>query len=90
MKELKQFIENYVSLSELDWQIISNCFEKRIFEKDEIVLQEGKVCKYLYFIENGLLRFFINKDGNDITKFFTEAPYFFTSQVSFNSKKPAT
>ena len=90
MKELRQFIENYVSLSELDWQIISNCFEKRIFEKDEIVLQEGKVCKYLYFIENGLLRFFINKDGNDITKFFTEAPYFFTSQVSFNSEKPAT
>ncbi len=53
-------------------------------------MEEGKVCRHLYFVENGLLRFYINKDGNDITKFFTEAPYFFTSQASFNAQKPAT
>jgi CRP-like cAMP-binding protein len=53
-------------------------------------LQEGEICKYLYFLETGLLRFFINKDGNEITKFFTNAPYCFTSQVSFNNEKPAT
>ena len=37
-----------------------------------------------------MLRYFINKDGNEITKFFTIAPYFFTSQVSFNNQKPVT
>ncbi|GMQ25398.1 Crp/Fnr family transcriptional regulator [Algoriphagus sp. oki45] len=58
-------------------------------EKDEIILQEGKVCRHLYFLESGLLHFYINKEGNNITKFFTEAPYFFTSQASFNSQKPA-
>jgi CRP-like cAMP-binding protein len=87
---LKQFIENYTLLPIDDWKQISNCFEKRIIKKDEIVLEEGKVCKHLYFVETGLLRFYINKDGNDVTKFFTEAPYLFTSQASFNSEKPAT
>ncbi len=90
MFEFKKFIENYTSISEFDWEIISKCFECREIEKNEIILQEGEVCKHLYFLEMGLLRYFINKDGNEITKFFTDAPYCFTSQVSFNNEKPAT
>ena len=90
MEKFRQFIENYTSVSDTDWQTISDCFGKQIFEKDEIILAEGKICKHLYFIESGLLRFYINKEGNDITKFFTKAPYCFTSQVSFNSEKPTT
>ena len=90
MNALRKFIENYTQLPANDWERISVCFEKRIIEKDEIMLTEGSICRHLYFAESGLLRFFINKDGNDITKFFTEAPYFFTSQASFNAQKPAT
>ncbi len=90
MDTFRQFIENYTILSDKDWQQIAVRFEKRILEKDEILLQEGKICRHLYFIESGLLRYFINKDGNDITKFFTEAPYCFTSQMSFIAEKPAT
>ena len=89
LKLLKHFIESYISIPNEEWNAISSCFEKRIIEKDEIILEEGKICKYLYFIESGLLHFYINKNGNVITKFFTDAPYFFTSQVSFNSQKPA-
>ncbi len=89
MDKLKQFIENYTSLPIAEWKEIAQCFEKRTIEKDEIVLHEGRVCRHLYFVESGLLRFYIHKDGNDITKFFTDAPYFFTSQASFNAQKPA-
>ena len=88
LKSLKQFIESYISITNEEWNTISSCFEKRIIEKDEIILEEGKICKYLYFIESGLLHFYVNKNGNEITKFFTDAPYLFTSQVSFNSQKP--
>ncbi|MHA7128833.1 Crp/Fnr family transcriptional regulator [Algoriphagus namhaensis] len=89
MNELRHFIEKYASLPTDEWKQISDCFEKRVVKKGEIILQEGKVCRHLYFLESGLLHFYINKDGNHITKFFTEAPYFFTSQASFNSQKPA-
>lgn len=89
MDTLRKFIANYTSLSTAAWKQISDCFEKRVIEKDEIILQEGKVCRHLYFVESGLLHFYINKNGNNITKFFTEAPYFFTSQSSFHSQKPA-
>ncbi len=90
MNNLKKIIENYTSLPTDEWEQISACFEKRIIKKDEIVLAEGTICRHLYFAESGLFRFYINKDGNDITKFFTEAPYFFTSQASFNAQKTAT
>lgn len=89
MLEFRKFIENYTSVSQLDWEIISKCFEYREIEKNQIILQEGEICKHLYFLQTGLLRYFINKDGNEITKFFTDAPYCFTSQVSFNNEKPA-
>jgi CRP-like cAMP-binding protein len=87
---LKQFIEKYTTLPTDEWQQIAACFEKHVIKKNEIVLEAGDVCRHLYFVESGLLRFYIIKDGNDITKFFTEAPYLFTSQASFNSEKLAT
>lgn len=90
MEKFREFIETYTPLSDNDWAIIAQCFEQRIIEKDTILLEEGKICRHLYFVESGLLRFFIKKDGNDITKFFTEAPYCFTSQVSFTAEIPAT
>jgi CRP-like cAMP-binding protein len=89
LETFRQFIQDYTTLSDSDWNKISKCFEQRIIQKDEILLAEGKICRHLYFVESGLLRFYITKGGNDITKFFTDAPYCFTSQVSFNSQKPA-
>lgn len=86
----RQFMEKYTALPAGEWMQIANCFEKRMIEKDELLLEQGKVCRHLYFLESGLLRFFTFKDGNDVTKFFTDAPYCFTSQASFNAEKPAT
>lgn len=90
MLALRNFIESYVTISESDWKIISDCFERKEVDKNQIILNEGSICNHLYFLESGLLRYFINKDGNEITKFFTIAPYFFTSQVSLNNQKPST
>ncbi len=82
-------MEEYVSVSNSDWQEISACSELVELEKKELLLQSGKTCKYLYFLEEGLLHFFISKGGDHTTKFFTVAPYVFTSQQSFNLQIPA-
>ena len=35
------------------------------------------------------MRYFVVKDGEELNKFFTEPPYLFTSQQSFNLQTPA-
>lgn len=83
---LREFIEGYVKLNDNDWQLIEEQFDPREFKKNELILEEGKVCKYFYFLESGLIRFFYNIDGEDITKTFTIAPYCFTSKTSFRKQ----
>ena len=89
MNAFREFIGNYVNLSRDDWEIIYSHCESVIFEKNDIILEEGKICRYFYFMSEGLLRFFYNIDGNNITKTFTIAPYCFTSRVSFRTQMPA-
>lgn len=89
MHPLRQFITNYTDLSGADWSQIDVCLVRQEIAKGTLILAEGKVCRYLYFLEIGLLRFFILKDGNEITKYFTDVPYVFTSQKSFASQQPA-
>lgn len=90
MEENRKFVELYEKIPDKDWELISTQFERKELPKNFTLLEQGKVCKSLYFLESGLLRFFVLKDGMEVTKFFTIAPYYFTSQASFNSKKPAT
>lgn len=89
MHPLRQFISQYTPVSEQDWQAISDCLLRREMKKETLLLEEGKTCKHLYFLEKGLLRFFVWKDGLDITKYFTDVPYVFTAQKSFNQQVPA-
>lgn len=88
METFKKFINKYVTLTEKDWKLIAACFEKEVIKKDELILREGQICRHLYFLETGLLHYFITKDGLDSTKYFTIAPYCFTSQISFTTQIP--
>ncbi|MDW3194325.1 MAG: Crp/Fnr family transcriptional regulator [Cytophagales bacterium] len=84
MHPFHSFISNYVSISNADWQVIASKLEKVEYKRGEMILEQGQVCRKLYFLEEGFLRYFIYKsNGEDATKFFTKAPYCFTSQQSF-------
>ncbi|MGD1891515.1 MAG: Crp/Fnr family transcriptional regulator [Cyclobacteriaceae bacterium] len=86
---LRTFVGKYVRISEVDWDVIRLYFRRREAKRGEIILKEGEVCRHLSFLESGLLRYFIVKDGEERNKFFTIAPYLFTSQYSFNNQTPA-
>lgn len=90
LPSLKAFIERYVSLKQEDWYVISSKFHLKAFKKGEHLLTNGEVCSQLSFLESGLLHFYIWRDGEPKTKFFTIAPYMFTSQRSFNTQTPAS
>jgi CRP/FNR family transcriptional regulator, anaerobic regulatory protein len=89
MHPLRAFIANYTLVNDADWSRIEPCLVREEVAKNTLLLSAGTVCRHLYFLESGLLRFYILKDGTEITKYFTDVPYVFTSQKSFTSQQPA-
>lgn len=85
----RNFIEKYSLLNDSEWNTIDELCERVVFQKNDIVLEIGKTCKYFYFLETGLVRFYNYYDGDDITKTFAVAPYCFTSKISFRKQTPS-
>jgi len=88
MHPFRKYILNYTNLRENEWEQIEKCLSKKVYKKGDVILNNGKICRKLYFLEEGFLRYYILKEGKDISKFFTEAPYCFTSQRSFTKNIP--
>ncbi len=87
---LRSFIHQRTPLREEEWEIIKAHFHYQEAKVNEHLLEEGKVCENLYYLYQGMMRFYVWKDGVDRTKFFAYPAYFFTSQASFHSQKSAT
>ncbi|MCH4552787.1 MULTISPECIES: Crp/Fnr family transcriptional regulator [Aestuariibaculum] len=88
MNNIKSFIEKYVTMPAEDWELIESMFKRVVYKKNEAIVTEGEVCKYFYFIEEGLVRNFVNNNKQEITKFFIAAPYCMTSRMSFINQTP--
>lgn len=65
------------------------CFEELVLAKNEFLVTEGKVCRHLYFLQQGALRGFYNLDGKEITHWFGFEEDFVTSFHSFITQQPA-
>lgn len=89
MQQLLQHISQYHSLSKDAQEALINCMTKKILAKNEYLLNEGQVCRYLYFLEKGALRGFYNLDGKEITHWFGFENDFVTSFHSFTTGEAA-
>lgn len=89
MQQLLDHISNYSPLGAEAQNALHNCFEKITLSKNACLLNEGKVCRHLYFVEKGALRGFYNLDGKEITHWFGFENDFVTSFHSFITTGPA-
>src|ERR1700744_2484714 len=46
---------------------IIDCFEERIFSKNEFFLKEGKICDFLYLAEGFMRAYTFDLKGNEVT-----------------------
>jgi hypothetical protein len=89
MEKLLSHIKNYASLSQEAVQALYDSFEEVVLSKNEHLLTSGKVCRHLYFLEEGAIRGYYNLDGKEITHWFGFAKDFVTSFHSFITQEPA-
>lgn len=69
-------------------EIISKVSIKEIV-KGSYIVEQGKTCKYLYFIKAGFIRGFYLQDGKEITTWFASENDAVTSMYSFITQKPS-
>ncbi|KFC21188.1 Crp/Fnr family transcriptional regulator [Epilithonimonas lactis] len=86
----RNHLEKFITINDEDFEEILSYFEVKNFAKKENLLEEGQVCKYNYFVLNGLLRkFFINEKGTEqITEFAVET-WWMTDNISYEHKVPS-
>lgn len=59
--------------------------------RNEILLQEGQMCKYVYFIARGCLQVYVyDKDFNEMTRDIVTEDNWCSELVSFGSGRPST
>lgn len=89
MHPYRSFINTYHYIPDEEWMTVKDRLIRREISKGEVLLPTGKVCRHVWFLESGLMRYAVDRDGVNVSKFFTVAPYCFTSQRSFNTRTPA-
>ncbi|NJL77022.1 MAG: Crp/Fnr family transcriptional regulator [Saprospiraceae bacterium] len=81
-------LSQFISLDKSEQEIFVSKLIVKQYHKKELILQEGQVCKYAYFINEGCLRYFYNVEGQENTAQFFFENGWYTDYDSFLTGKP--
>jgi CRP-like cAMP-binding protein len=83
-------IQHIIMLNELEKSIVISLFKPKTYKKGDFFLAEGQICKHAGFVSKGLLRYYINNDGEDKTYDFAQENNFVCNYESFLPQTPST
>lgn len=86
---LIQHLSAYTPLSAGYRDFLSRRMELRPYNKRELLLREGQVCRYAWFLHAGLLRCFYTKDEQDISSWFMTAGHIAMDPQSMYDQVPS-
>ncbi|WBM74909.1 Crp/Fnr family transcriptional regulator [Saprospira grandis] len=90
MKRLEAAIKARVDFPASDLARLKEEFVEKKLPKGELLLPMGKVCRSLFFIEEGLARsFYYGDSGTDVSLWFFREGEFLTNSESFFQQKPS-
>ncbi|CAN5139644.1 Crp/Fnr family transcriptional regulator [soil metagenome] len=89
MDRLLKTIQHYIPLSSADEAIIATLFRPLNLRKGEHLLQAGQVCKNVFFIEDGLVRYYATIEGEEKTSYFNKEGEFVCDYASFLPQQPS-
>ncbi|GAB3507102.1 Crp/Fnr family transcriptional regulator [Spirosoma knui] len=89
MDLLLKTIQHYIPLSSADEASITALFRQQKLRKGEHLLQAGQVCKNVFFVEQGLVRYYTSMDGEERTNYFNKEGEFVCDYASFLPQQPS-
>jgi len=89
MVPLLQAIKSIIPVTAQEEELIGTLFKKRGYSKESFFVSEGEVCKYVGFIVEGVMRFYINDNGEEKTYGFIKENSFISNYGSFVPQTPS-
>ena len=90
MESLLYSIKNLITLSPAETTIVTSLFKEKKYKKGDLFLAEGKICNQVGFVVRGLLRYYINHDGEEKTYAFSQENNFVCNYESFLPQSPSS
>ena len=87
---LLKTVRQFIPLSTDEEQIIEHLFERHTIGVNSFFLQDGEVCRYVGFVTEGLLRYYVLDDGEEHTYDFSTEQTFVCNYESFLTQTPST
>ena len=85
---LRFFLSRFVNLSEEELEAFTAIFTPLSIKKFDHLFLEGEMVSYLYYIDDGIMRGYYNKENTEITTNFYFGPSMLTDLISVRSKEP--
>ena len=89
-EQLIASIKSIIDLTPQEVDCVKQLFQENFIKKGGFFLAEGEVCKHAGFIVKGLVRYYINHDGEDKTYDFAQENNFICNYESFLPGTPST
>jgi CRP-like cAMP-binding protein len=87
---LFQKFDEKIQLTEEEKQLCKSFFTPKKLRRRQYILQEGDVCKYVAFVEKGMLRSYtVDEKGNDHIMQFAFEGWWISDHYSFLTGNPA-
>jgi len=83
------FIRALITLQPAETALVQLLFKEKRYKKGDFFLEEGKICRYAGFIEKGIMRYYINHDGEEKNYGFSRENNFVCNLESFAPQKPS-
>jgi CRP-like cAMP-binding protein len=83
-------IQSIIDLTPQELVCIKDLFKEKRIKKGDFFLTDGQVCKHIGFIVKGLIRYYINHNGDDKTYAFAQENNFVCNYESFLPHTPST
>lgn len=90
LNDFRKHIDKFAQVSNDEFEEIKKFFDTKDVAKKVNLLEEGQICRYHFFVLNGLLRkFYINEKGIEQTTEFALETWWLTDNIAYEHKLPS-
>lgn len=83
-------IQHLIKLSDEEKTIVTSLFKEKRYKKGDFFLADGQICKQVGFVIKGLMRYYINHDGEEKTYAFSQENEYVCNYESFLPQSPSS